>query len=461
MTRKEIARTFVLAVGAGLLAAAAFPPLGLAFLIPFAVAGLLLAIEGHTPRQATYTGVVFGMTFFGVGLSWLLNIFGQAAISLWAIAAIFPALFCGLMSWLRGRLTGIPLPLLAAIVWTGIEFFRAEWMRPNFGFLSLGCALVNVPLAMTGASVFGAFGLTFVIVAFGAWLAQSFVKQTFGTPLKICLALWFGMFLLPRSIPAVQMPLQVRLVQANSEDDESLLKESRKPGQPEVIVWPEYSFLSDPSTELKRWQAIQDLVHAKNTHLIFGGKRILDKQDERAFENTAWLLNPNGQTVGTHVKNHGVHFVNDGRPGTQVRAWQTQRGKWGVAICFDMDFTDVARRLVNDGAEVFLVPADNPSEWGWTQHLQHRQMFQMRAAECGRWLATADVAGNTFAVARNGQIVADYSQLIEPGSLDVTVGLETGRTLWMRGGWLFAPLCTFAVPALIVMGIQRKNSRRN
>jgi apolipoprotein N-acyltransferase len=458
VTGKEIVRTIVLTVVAGLGAASAYPPFGFAWVLPIAIALLLTAIDGRTPRQTTYTGVLFGMTFFGAGLWWLTLIFGQAAIALWAIAAIFPALFCGLFCWLRVRLPQIPVPILAAVIWTGIEFFRAEWMRPNFGFLSLGYALVNASAAMTLTSVLGAGGLTFLIMAFGAGLAQAIADRTVRTPLKICIAVWLAMFLLPHSVPSVQKPLHVRLVQANSEDDQALLAESHNPGKVDVIVWPEYSFLSDPSTEPKRWQAIQNLVRVKQSYLIFGGKRILDPKDERAFENTAWILDPQGQTVGTHVKNHGVHFVNDGKPGTDARAWQTERGKWGVAICFDMDFTDVARRLVQNGAEVFLVPADNPSEWGWTQHLQHRQMFQMRAAECGRWLATSDVAGNTFAVAPNGQIVAAYSDLIEPGFIDVTIGLETGQTLWTRGGWLFAPLCTFALPILIVMGILRRKT---
>src|SRR5439155_26904263 len=107
--------------------------------------------------------------------------------------------------------------------------------------------------------------------------------------------------------------------------------------------------------------------------------------------------------LGKHVKNHTVHFIRDGVAGTESPAIQTPIGRLGVAICFDMDYPDVARRLAQDGAEVFLVPNDDPQEWGPIQRAQHRLMFEMRAAECGRWLARADVAGGTSVAMPNGR----------------------------------------------------------
>lgn len=457
MTRKEIACTICLAVVAGLLAAACFPPVGFAVFLPFAIGLLLFAIEGRTVRQAVYTGILFGMVFFGVGLHWFVNLFGAAAVSLWAIAAIFPAIFCGLYNFLRIRLPGIPAPLLAATLWTGIEFFRAEWMRPNFGFFSWGYAVVDVPVLMWFAQIFGGFGLTFGIVAFSAWLVEALRQNRNGSlAFRICLAVWAVVFLMPRSVPTPDPAnrLTVRVVQAMSEDDDAMLNESLKPDKVDVIVLPEYAFLSDLRTEPKRWNKLADAAHTKNAYLIFGAKRGLDKQDETAFENVAWLLNPQGQVVGSHVKNHSVHFVNDGKASQAVQAWQTDRGRFGIAICFDFDFTDIARRLAQDGAQVFLVPSNNPAEWGWVQHLQHRQMFQMRAAENRRWLATSDVAGNTFVVAPNGQITAQYSHMVEPGSIDSVVGLENRQTLYVRGGWLFAPLCTLSLPFLLIVALK-------
>src|SRR5581483_3507913 len=106
-------------------------------------------------------------------------------------------------------------------------------------------------------------------------------------------------------------------------------------------------------------------------------------------------------------------------------------------------------RLTQDGAEALLVPSDNPAEWGPIQHRQHRQLFQMRAVECQRWLATTDVAGNTFVVAPTGRPVATVSTT-EPIALNARIGRETGRTLFVRGGWRFGPLCLLALVALCI-----------
>ncbi|HZP81191.1 MAG TPA: hypothetical protein VFB21_06115 [Chthonomonadaceae bacterium] len=106
-------------------------------------------------------------------------------------------------------------------------------------------------------------------------------------------------------------------------------------------------------------------------------------------------------------------------------------------------------RLTQDGAEALLVPSDNPAEWGPIQHRQHRQLFQMRAVKCQRWLATTDVAGNTFVVAPTGRPVATVSTT-EPTALNAQIGRETGRTLFVRGGWRFGPLCLLALVALSI-----------
>ena len=52
-------------------------------------------------------------------------------------------------------------------------------------------------------------------------------------------------------------------------------------------------------------------------------------------------------------------------------------------------------------------------------------MFRMRAAECGRWLARADVAGGTSVVAPTGHEVARVATS-DPATLDAAVGRERG-----------------------------------
>jgi apolipoprotein N-acyltransferase len=247
--------------------------------------------------------------------------------------------------------------------------------------------------------------------------------------------------------------MSVRLIQAGSEEDFDMFRLSRQPSAAplDLIMWPEYSYVSDPRRTSNVWRRLTSLPREKQCWFLFGAKDQLVPGDEDAYRNTAFLIAPSGLEQGRHVKIHTVHFFRDGIPGKLVRAIATPLGRLGVGICFDMDYPDVARRLVNDGAEVLLVPSDNPLEWGPLQHIQHRQLFQMRAVECGRWLATTDVAGSTFVVAPTGRIVRSVNTP-EPTLLDVTVGRTAGRTLFARGGWRFGQLCLATLAALILFG---------
>lgn len=442
------------AFGAGLLLASSFPPVNLPILLPFGIALLLWMLEGTTPRIAGYLGLLTGFVFFACTLIWLKNMFGTATVSLWALAAGFPALFAAFFIRLRVRLPMVPLWLLAGVLWTAEEYFRSELMKPSFGFMGLGYALVNAPLWMIAASVIGSYGLTFLIVVIGAGIAFG------GRNARIGLILvWVLMIFFPRSSQPIKpaSPVSVRLVQANSEDDESLFDLSRKPSaRPiDIIVWPEYSFVSDPTRDTKLWARLTNLPQTARAYLLFGAKDQFDKKNEAGFRNTAFLLDTNGKLIGRHVKNHTVPFIRDGVAGKDASVFPTSFGPAGVAICFDMDFPDVARRLAANGAEIFLVPSDNPAEWGAMQRAQHRQMFQMRAAECGRWLATTDVAGNTGLFSPDGREV-DRVVTSEPAFLDVEAGRERTQTLFVRGGWRFGQVCLLISITLALMALARR-----
>lgn len=443
-------RRLLFACGIGAVLSACFPPIGLAMLLPFCMAALLWLLEGVTRREALYLGFTFGLAWFCLDLYWFSRLFGMAVVSLCALLAVFPAIFAVAYVWLHERLPRFPAWLLAPLLWTATEYYRSEPFVLNFGWMGLGYGVVNVPVLAACASWFSSYGLTFGIVLLGALLAWEWSafnptqQRGVWRPVALC-SFWLLLFAMPAARVDVERPLHVRLVQANSEDEESLFRLSREKGgrQPDIIVWPEYSFVRDPTLETKVWRHLQQVAQEQSAYLLFGGKDQFDRENAGYFRNTAFLLAPNGGEIGRHVKNHPVHFIQDGVAGTQANAIPTGLGRIGVGICFDMDYPDVARRLAGDGAEALLIPNDDPAEWGPVQHIQHRLMFQMRAAECGKWLARADVAGGTSAVAPNGQEITHVTTT-EPTSLDVTIGRVQGQTLYVRGGWRFGQLCLCA-----------------
>ncbi len=444
------------AVVSGGLAALAFPPWGFACLLPFALAGLVWSVRGCEVRHSFYLGFGYGMVFFGISLLWLKHLFGPAAVSLWAICALYTGLFGPVLTWLKLRLPVMPEWLLAAVAWTGIEYLRSEIMPPQFPMLGLGYALVDAGWVASLASVVGSYGLSFVVVAMAGWLISA--RPTLRTAIA---AIWFAVLMVPTRTVRPENALQIRLVQADSEDEESLFGGSRQAAERrlDLIVWPEYSFVSDPMRQPKLRAKLTALPRETGSHFLFGAKAHENPANAADFRNSALLLDPSGTEVGRHVKVHTVPFIQDGIAGTSVRAIQTQIGRIGVAICFDTDFPDVPRRLVEDGAEVIIAPSNNPREWGPVQAVQQRQMLQIRAIECGRWLAVADVAGGTVVVDPTGT-VTNRAPSAEPCVVDAEVSLVQGRTLFVRGGWRFGETTFVGLIVLLVAAASQPRTRR-
>ena len=91
----RVLAVLVLPVAAGVAAGLSFPPFGLWWLLPFAVAALSLSARDLTPRRGFVAGLVFGLAFMVVLLPWLRVIGADAWIGLW----LLEALFYGLLGW--------------------------------------------------------------------------------------------------------------------------------------------------------------------------------------------------------------------------------------------------------------------------------------------------------------------------------------------------------------------------
>lgn len=93
--------------------------------------------------------------------------------------------------------------------------------------------------------------------------------------------------------------------------------------------------------------------------------------------NSVVLCGPNGEVVDTYAKSHVFHSerrhfsIGDALP-----VYETEFGKLGVLICYDLCFPEVARILSLKGAELLLVP----SAWGrldemqWPIHVRARAL---------------------------------------------------------------------------------------
>jgi len=429
----------IVAVLSGIACALAFPPVGWRWLIVPGIAGLLISIHGAKPSTARGIGFLHGMLCFGIGLPWLVLLFGTAAFGLWAILALFTVAFAGMQA--RARRLGIggwPLITFTAFNWSGWEFIRCELFPLKFPWMTPGLALgPNWLLAWIG--VYGVSALfVFAIMALtqrkwmtGGVLVAGLAASALFQPKAASLT---------SSTPGV---IQAAGLQYESVSIDHYIKLTKGLSTDiQHVVWPEYAVPYDIRANTKEWATLLELCKSSGITLTLGTQTTLP--DSEIWYNTALTMDATG-TLGEHYKAHPVHLFNDGTPGSTALPVSTVHGRIGTPICFDCDYEGVVRKMTAAGAEAFFIPIMDAESWSARQHDQHAELFRIRACEHARWLFVLGTSGVSQVIDPYGQVHSRLAAL-EQGVLTGMVKRETELTPYTRGGWLF-PWITLVLAA--------------
>ncbi len=124
------------------------------------------------------------------------------------------------------------------------------------------------------------------------------------------------------------------------------------------------------------WQICSQLAKERNVYLSAGS--IAEVDDEGFVYNTAYVFNRDGEQIAKHRKMHlfdiqiegGQHFQESAtlKAGNSVTTFDTEFGKLGLCICYDIRFVELTRLMTLKGAKIILVPAafnmsTGPSHW--------------------------------------------------------------------------------------------------
>lgn len=124
------------------------------------------------------------------------------------------------------------------------------------------------------------------------------------------------------------------------------------------------------------WQACSDLARRYGIYLSAGS--MPEKDEEGNVYNTAYVFDRQGRQIAKHRKVHLFDInVKGGQcfkesdtltAGNEVTVFDTEFGKMGLCICYDLRFPELARLMVQEGAKVILVPAafnmtTGPAHW--------------------------------------------------------------------------------------------------
>src|SRR5581483_1222646 len=134
----------------------------------------------------------------------------------------------------------------------------------------------------------------------------------------------------------------------------------------------------------------------------------------------------------------------------------TAAGRLGVAISYEVFFSDRARIAVRHGAEVMLVPTNASSFSTGQVPAQELAAARLRARETGRWVIQSAPTGYSAVVTPDGKVL-EHSDLGAQDVIQRTVERRAGQTPATRLGDGLPALIALAVAALAV-GLPKRNA---
>ena len=211
----------------------------------------------------------------------------------------------------------------------------------------------------------------------------------------------------------------------------------------QLVAWSEVAgtvFADEQATALARLSA---LAHRERVTVAAG--LWIVRPGVRRWENKALLIGPDGRVLAAYLKSHPVPGDLDLIGPGVLPVVATPLGRLGLAICYDMDFPDLARTAAD--ADLMLVPG---SDWDAIDPL-HPSMVAMRAVENGYAVVRPSRQSRSVVFDAYGRAAgsAEWRGAAEP-----TVGATVPRggvvTLYGRMGDWFALAAMTGLMALLV-----------
>lgn len=145
----------------------------------------------------------------------------------------------------------------------------------------------------------------------------------------------------------------------------------------------------------------------KNKTYIFSGS--FAERDGDKLYNTAVLIDPKGNVCGSYRKVHLFGIGSEERKylsaGEKTAVVDTEFGKIGMSICYDLRFPELHRRMSAQGAEIILSCA----AWGYPRVENWLILNRARAIENQCFYMTCGCAGTD-----HGKLYIGRSMAVDP-----------------------------------------------
>jgi apolipoprotein N-acyltransferase len=461
------------AIVSGAAMAACFAPLNWGLLAWVALVPFLVVLPRMTPDQAWLYGMVVGLGYYWMALAWLYglsHLFG--GIFLFEFAMLLGFGF-RVARMLMGRFGTAAMIWAVPLAFTGQEVLRSEGLgRLRFAFGAWGYSQAHNLWIAQIASIGGVYFVSFLLVLISTSIAYGLICRTrrgwWPAGASIAVVLLLGTIAQPRDYSFLRR-LPVACVQGEHlgyPQYGKLVQEALcDPVGPKFVVMPEHSLIGlfpdhDPAIEL-----LAGLAKEHKAYVCAAGDTRQASGSACPSDNVAWLIGPDGEIVARQLKAVPIPFFRDGNPATRQEVAPTPYGRVGIYICYDGTFTDVPRRLVDLGAEVLLGPVMDVEDWPAQERQQHADLAILRAIELRRCVVRAASSGISQVIDAAGRVTAMRTKEQGAGVLQGSVYSNDETTVFVRGGYLFAPATGAGFLGIVVvltgLDIRRRVMRRS
>lgn len=462
------------------------------------------------PKQGFLRGWLAGFFAFTGTMYWVvvaMNLYGQVplpiSIAIMFLLTTYLGLFVGVYAWgfvwMEQRWANMAW-VLAPCLWVSLEFLRT-YVLTGMPWGLFGYSQFQWLSIIQIADITSVYGVSFVIVLTNVtlflglrWaLAKTLISTTLVQPWKPLLAstvlilgtLFYGSLALTNdsSLPTLKVGVaQANIDQALKWDTAYRIETLQRYGrltkamasQSDVIIWPEAATPFLFEQELGYQTLVVDMIAQAQVPLVFGSPMLRRHDDGKPYLlNSAYVLTPQGKLTGRYDKQHLVPFgeyiplknilffldklvvgIGDFHPGTGPTLLSIPHGptnesiQIGMAICYEVIFPDLVRRLAKEGANV-LVTITNDAWFGHTvAPYQHFAMVVFRAVENRLAFARAANTGISGFIDASGQVLKTTPIFTEQ-AITHAISLSGPSTFYTKYGDVFAWACVIITVFLL------------
>ncbi|MBC7441389.1 MAG: apolipoprotein N-acyltransferase [Ramlibacter sp.] len=473
-----------LAAAAGAILDAGFPDRSWWILAPVGVALMLVALLGRGPWAGLLVGMVAGLSFWMIHISWLTLYLGPVP---WLALAGLQSIFFGLSLAMIGIVLRVGprvwpsaagrlglIPVVVAGLWTAREAISAVWPYGGFAWgrvaLSQSEGPVNDLVAWVGMS-----GLSFLLVWLSALSVQLLRDTQVASPVRAGIAVGAiaGLLVIP-AWPVIESGT-ARLAAVQGASDAGLFAQY-SPGQiladhtsatlpligrkVDFVVWPENGSDIDPLRSKDAANVLDYLSREMKAPIIAG--TITARGDK--FYNSSLLWKYGEGAVDIYDKVHPVPFAEympdrafwrpfapelidlisrDYAIGTRDNVFDINGIIAGIAICFDIADDQLVHEMIDDKSEIILAQTNNADFGRTDESVQQLAIARLRAIETGRSVVNISTVGTSAIIGPDGHTIDSLPTWV-PGSMVQEVPLSTAVTPAMAAGrgieWLVSGL---------------------